>query len=149
MRNLTWLVLIGVLFAPGAAIAGPAEEAGAIIDRWAVAFSANDADAVVKLYAPEATLLGTVSPILSERTEAIRAYFARLPGSGFKVVFGERRVVALSDGAVLATGFYEFGRVVDGKPVLNPARFTIVVTKRGGEWLIAHHHSSQRPRPPQ
>ncbi|HLY22801.1 MAG TPA: hypothetical protein VKT83_10085 [bacterium] len=27
----------------------------------------------------------------------------------------------------------------------DPARFTWLVVNRGGQWLIAHHHSSVRP----
>jgi hypothetical protein len=64
-------------------------------------------------------------------------------------VIGERRTVGLSDGAVLGTGFYEFTRMQDGQPVPTPARFTMVLVKRDGNWLIAHHHSSQRPKPAQ
>ena len=151
MTRVTRLLIIVLLALSPAEVAfsAPADEASAVIDRWAAAFSANDADAVVALYAPDAILLGTVSPILSEGTEAIRAYFARLPGSGNKVVIGERRMVVLDDDAVLVTGFYEFTRLQDGTPVPTPARFTMVVVKRGGGWVIMHHHSSIRPKPPQ
>jgi hypothetical protein len=55
----------------------------------------------------------------------------------------------LTDGAVFVTGFYEFTAIRDGKPVPTPARFTMIVAKRGGEWLILHHHSSRRPEPAQ
>jgi hypothetical protein len=58
-------------------------------------------------------------------------------------------MVVLSDSAVLGTGFYEFTLIQDGKPAPTPARFTMVLVKRGSDWLIAHHHSSQRPKPPQ
>jgi uncharacterized protein (TIGR02246 family) len=151
MATLT-RVLIIVLLAlgpTGAAFASPADEASAVIDHWAAAYTANDADAVVKLYAPDAILLGTRSPLLAEGTEPIRAYFASLPGSGNKVAIGERRMVVLSDSGVLGTGFYEFTLIQDGKPVPTPARFTMVLVKRGDDWLITHHHSSQRPKPPQ
>jgi hypothetical protein len=48
---------------------------------------------------------------------------------------------------VVVTGFYEFVRMRDGQPVPAPSRFTILITKRNGEWRIAHHHSSPRPQP--
>ena len=35
----------------------------------------------------------------------------------------------------------------DGKPVPAPARFTVLLTKQGGQWLIAHQHSSPRAAP--
>jgi uncharacterized protein (TIGR02246 family) len=143
------LFVLLLAWVPTTVFAGPADDAGAVIDRWATAFNANDLEAVVKLYAPDAIVLGTLSPTIAEGTEPIRAYFARLPGSGSKVVIEERRLVVLGDGAVLGTGFYEFTLIRDGKPVPLPARFTVVVTKRGDDWLIAHHHSSMRPKPPQ
>ena len=150
MRHLTGpLAIVILVLTVSLAFAGPAEDVSSVIDQWAKTFSANDADALVKLYAPDATLLGTVSPTLAEGTAAIRAYFARLPGSGSRVTIGERRVVVLTDSAVLATGFYEFTAMRSGQPVPMPARFTLVLTKRGSEWLIAHHHSSSTPKPPQ
>ena len=82
------------------------------------------------------------------RHEAIRGYFARLPGSGGKVEIGEHRSMQLGSDAVLVAGMYQFTAIRDGQPVVTPARFTMVVTKRGADWLIAHHHSSRRPEPP-
>lgn len=128
------------------ALAGPGEEANSVIDRWSAAYSANDPEAVVKTYRPDAVLLGTASPIMSEGTDAIRAYFSRLKGTGNKNSIQERRTLVLSDNAVLVTGFYEFSRVKDGKAAPSPARFTMLLIKHDGEWLIAHHHSSPRVR---
>ena len=129
------------------ALAGPAEDANAVVARWAATFSANDAEAILKLYTPDAILLGTVSPIISDTPEARRAYFSRLPGSGNKSAIGEHRTIVLNDNAVLLSGFYDFTIVQNGKPVDSPARFSMLVVKRGSEWLIAHHHSSQKPKP--
>ena len=140
--QLVWLALI--LFSPAAALAGPFEEANMLVDRWSAAYSSNDPEAVVKTYRPDAVLLGTVSPVMSEGTDAIRAYFARLQGTGNKNAIVERRTLVLSDHAVLVTGFYDFTRVKEGKSVPNPARFTMLLIKHDGEWLISHHHSSPR-----
>jgi uncharacterized protein (TIGR02246 family) len=147
MKVVALLGAILLFFASSMAYAGPAEDAGGVLDAWAKAFTANDAEAVVKLYVPDATLLGTVSPSLAEGSGPIREYFARLPGSGSKVAMGERRIVALGESAAVATGFYEFTAMRSGQPVAIPARFTFVLVKRGTDWLIAHHHSSQRPKP--
>jgi uncharacterized protein (TIGR02246 family) len=133
---------------PGLALAGPAEDANAVIDHWVAAFSANDADALVKLYAPDAILLGTSSPVMSDGTAAIRGYFARLPRSGSRVVIRELRLVVLADDAVLATGFYDFSLSTNANPTAAPARFTMVVVRRGDEWVIVHHHSSPRTKQP-
>ncbi len=136
----TMLLVLG----PVASFAAPVDAASAVIDRWATGYNANDAEALAKLYTVDAILLGTRSPILSDGTAGIRAYFTsvRQPGDGAKVTFGERRMVVLGDRAVLVTGFYEFTRPASS----TPARFTMVIVKRGSDWLIVHHHSSERPK---
>lgn len=133
-----------ILLSPAAASGGAGEEANALIDRWSAAYSSNDPDALVKTYRPDAILLGTSSPNMSEGSDAIRAYFAPLKGSGNKNAIRERRTLVLSDHAVLVTGFYEFTRVKEGKAVPDPARFTMLLIKHDDEWLIHHHHSSPR-----
>ena len=135
-----------LVFAPAAAYAGPAEDADAAVARWAATFAANDTDALVKLYAPDAVLLGTISPIIADKPDLVREYFKRRAD---KVEIGDHRTLVLGDDAVLVTGFYEFSSIREGKPVLTPARFTMIIVKRDGDWLILHHHSSRRPEPTQ
>ena len=62
---------------PPLAVAGPREEANAVIDRWSVAYTANDPEAVVKNYRPDAILLGTVSPVLVTRNRGDPKIFLR------------------------------------------------------------------------
>ncbi len=131
---------------PVASFAAPAD-ASAVIDRWTAAYNAGDAEGIVKLYAPDAVLLGTRSPIISQGTEAIRTYFSALvkPTTGNKIVIDDRRMIVLGDlRSVLVTGFYTFLRGSAATP--DPARFTLLLVNRGGVWLIAHHHSSVRPQ---
>jgi uncharacterized protein (TIGR02246 family) len=141
------LLTAAILMAPVAARAGPAEEANAAVDRWSAAYTSNDPESVVSNYWPDAILLGTVSPVMSEGTEAIRKYFALVKGSGNKNAIQERRTIQLDDSAVVVTGFYEFTRMKDGQASPSPSRFTMLVTKHGSEWRIAHHHSSPHVLP--
>ena len=147
MRKTAVLLFMLIVFAPASVLAGAAEDANALVDRWAETFSANDANAIVKLYTPDAVLLGTVSPVIADDAAARGAYFSRLPGSGNKSRIADRRTMVISDSAVLVTGFYDFVIVQDGKPVESPARFSMLLVKRGDAWLISHHHSSSRPKP--
>ena len=148
MRKFARFLIVTLLVQiPITAIAGPAEDANAVVDRWSAAYSTNDTELVVQNYWPDAIVLGTVSPVMSEGTEAIRTYFSPLNGSGNKNAIGERRTIVLDDKAVIVTGFYLFTRMVDGKPVPGPSRFTMLLTKRNGEWRIAHHHSSPHVQP--
>ncbi len=142
----TMLLVLG----PVASFAAPVDEASAVIGRWTAAYNAGDAEGLVKLYTPDAVLLGTRSPIISQGTEAIRTYFSALvkPTTGNKIVIDDRRMIVLGDlRSVLVTGFYTFLRGSAATP--DPARFTLLLVNRGGVWLIAHHHSSVRPAPPQ
>ena len=72
MRRVAQFVFIAlVLWLPDVAAAGPAEDANAAVDRWSAAYSSNDPESIAKNYWPDAILLGTVSPVISEGTEAI------------------------------------------------------------------------------
>jgi uncharacterized protein (TIGR02246 family) len=148
----TWVLASAICMSLGVArpsMAGPAEEANAALDRFSAAYTANDVEALVRLYAPNAILLGTNSPIISEGSDAVRAYFTdlNLAGSGNKNEIQERRTIVVNDSAVIVTGFYQFTRMSDGKPVPAPARFTALLTKIDDKWLIAHQHSSPRAMP--
>jgi uncharacterized protein (TIGR02246 family) len=150
MAQFTRFVFIALMLTfPALAVAGPAEDANAAVERWCAAYNLNDPEAISKTYTPDALLLGTVSPIMSEGTEAIVKYFTPGKGSGNKNTLGERRTIVLDDNAVVVAGFYEFTIMRDGKAVPLPARFTMLVTKRNGEWRIAHHHSSPHVLPKQ
>src|SRR5262249_22046750 len=140
MVRFAWLGLLAlIVLSPAPVIAGAAEDANAALDRWSAAYTGNDPDTVARTYWPDAVLLGTVSPIMSEGTEAIRTYFLPLKGSDNKNEITERRTFVLNDSAVVVAGFYLFTRKVDGKPVPAPSRFTMLLTKRGNGWAIAHH----------
>jgi uncharacterized protein (TIGR02246 family) len=136
-----------MLISPIVAVAGPAEDANLIVDRWSAAYSGNDPETIAKNYCPDAILLGTVSPVMSEGSQAIIAYFTPIKGTGNKNAIDERRTISISDNAVLVTGFYTFTRMIDGKAVPGPSRFTMLVAKHGNEWCIAHHHSSPHVLP--
>ena len=147
VRIAQFVFIALILGSPAAALAGPAEDANAVVDRWSAAYSSNDPEIIAKNYWPDAILLGTVSPVISEGTEAIVTYFTPTKGTGNKNAIDERRTIVINDNAVMVTGFYTFTRIVDGKLVPGPSRFTMLVTKRGDEWRIAHHHSSPHVLP--
>ena len=148
MARIAQVVFIALMFmSPAVAVAGPAEDANAAIDRWSAAYNSNDPETIAKNYCPDAILLGTVSPVISEGTQAIVTYFTPTKGTGNKNTIDERRTILINDTAVVVTGFYTFTRMVEGKPVPGPSRFTMLVTRRGSEWRIAHHHSSPHVLP--
>lgn len=150
MTRLSQLVFAALMVTLSTvAMADPAVDANGVIDRWSAAYTSNDPEAVVQNYWPEAILLGTVSPVISVGTDAIRKYFSLVKDSGNKNSIQERHAIVLDDNAVVITGFYTFTRMKDGQPSPSPSRFTMLVTKRNGEWHIAHHHSSPLVLPKQ
>jgi uncharacterized protein (TIGR02246 family) len=142
------LVLAVLALTSIVAFAEPADDVSAVVDRWATAFNANDVDALVNLYAPDAILVGSTGLTRSEGRDAIRGYFARLAHSGDKVVIGDRKVIVLADNVAYATGFYEFSALREGAVKKSWAGFSMILVKHGNDWLIVHHHSSLRSTSP-
>ncbi|MEA2902979.1 MAG: hypothetical protein QOI12_366 [Alphaproteobacteria bacterium] len=135
-RLVPWIIVAVMTLTPVKTFAGPAEDAAATIDRWVAAYSSNDVEALLKVYAPDGILQGTSEPQINVGSDAIRRYFRGLPNSGNKVTIKERRMVVIDDTTVLGLGFYTFR---------SPARFSFLVVKRGADWFLAHHHSSSVP----
>ena len=67
VAQLTFIALM--LMSSPVVLAGPAEDANAAVDRWSSAYSTNDPENIAKTYWPDAMLLGTVSPVMSEGTQ--------------------------------------------------------------------------------
>jgi len=143
MRMLARAFCASLVLTSTSAIAGPADEASAIVDQWSATYSTNDRNALVKLYAPDALLLGTTDQAATRGTEEIREYFVALDKGGRKNTIKERDVIVLGPEAVVVAGFYDFSRKEQNYEP-RPSRFTMVVVKRDGRWMIAHHHSSPR-----
>lgn len=143
MKMLQLAVCVSLVSASTSVIAGPAEEAGAVVDQWSATYSANDRDALVKLYTPDALLLGTTDQVATRGTEAIREYFVALEKGGRRNAIKEKDTIVLGDNAVVVAGFYDFSRKEQNYEP-RPSRYTMVVVKRDGRWMIAHHHSSPR-----
>lgn len=121
----------------------------AVIARWIAAFNAGDVARTVATYAPDALVLGTFSPGLASTPAELRAYFTAAAATQPHATMRDYAAIVVSDAAVIFSGFYDFSQLRNGAPVVVPARFSFLAVKRDGEWLIAHHHSSARPKPPQ
>jgi uncharacterized protein (TIGR02246 family) len=131
----------------GTATAGPAEDAGEVVDRWAAAFTASDVDGILELYAPDAVFIGTSSKALVTTPAGIREYFERalLNNRPRSAALGDRSVLVLSTTAVVVTGLDIVASVRDGRQVSATGRVTFVVAKRGSDWQIVHFHRSALP----
>jgi uncharacterized protein (TIGR02246 family) len=145
MRKLLLACALFLIW-PVAASSGPKEDALLVVEQFKKAFDASDVEGVVKLFAPDAVFLGTVSPVLATKTDQIDKYFQGLrqftPRS---ITIEEYSTIVVSENAVLFAGMDTFSQTKDGNVIKTPARFTMLITKTDQGWRISHFHSSLRP----
>jgi uncharacterized protein (TIGR02246 family) len=124
-------------------------DAYAVVQKWADAFNAGDVEKTVAAYRPGALLFGTVSPAPTTTADGMQAYFKAAFANKTQVKLGDFVSADVSADTVSFSGLYDFSRPGnDGQTILIPARYSFVLTKGSGAWLIANHHSSLKPRPP-
>src|SRR5262245_4428985 len=132
-------------------LAGPKEDALAAYHKFFHFFTTDNHDQITTLFAPDALFYGTSSPEVVTTREGIRDYFVNaLTGKRgvTKATPFEQAAVALSDTVVVISGKWQSERTLDGKMVTaGPSRNTVVMHKRGDQWLIAQFHNSPTPKP--
>lgn len=144
------LMLISLLIcAP--VLAGPKEDALAAYQKFFDAFTTDNHDQIVRLFAPDALFYGTRSTELVTTPEGIRQYFvAALTGTrgSVKATPFEQTALVLSDSVVAISGKWQSERTSEGKmATAGPSRNTVVMQKRGDRWLIVQFHNSPTPKP--
>ncbi len=123
-------------------------EAYVIVERWGQFFNEGNADAIASLYAPGATLWGTLGQSLTSSAGDIRGYFIEAVRAGLKVKLADHVLSASSGTCAIDAGQYDFARTADGQTTIFPARYSFVLVKQNDRWMIAHQHSSFLPTPP-
>jgi uncharacterized protein (TIGR02246 family) len=133
------------------ALAGPKEDALAAYQKFFEAFTTDNHEEVVRLFAPDALFYGTRSTELVATPDGIRQYFVEaLTGrrGAVKATPFEQTALVLSDSVVAISGKWQSERTLDGKMVTaGPSRNTAVMQKRGDRWLIVQFHNSPTPKP--
>jgi uncharacterized protein (TIGR02246 family) len=157
-KSLALTVLISSVLALGIAVRGEdAKKAGvkvsgsqAVDEAWTKAILANDLDAVVACYAPDAVLWSPGDPE-SKGGKAIReAYAALLKDNTVKDA-------KLSDThyktvGTTSVGWGHFSLTLapkaGGAPITMTGRFTNVTAEKDGKWVYINDHASAEPPPP-
>jgi uncharacterized protein (TIGR02246 family) len=116
-----------------------------LFHTWNEALKTKNSSEVVKLYAPDAVLLPTLSPVVRNSHEKIQDYFDFFLGMAPSAKIREEHIRIFGDIAV-NSGIYVFSVTRDGEAVEIPVRFTFVYRKLDSQWLIAEHHSSAMPQ---
>ncbi|KAL3935971.1 MAG: hypothetical protein SGBAC_008612 [Bacillariaceae sp.] len=109
---------------------------------WNDALATLDSQAVANRYARQAVLLPTVSDVPRTNRDGIVDYFNHFLEKRPQGVILDS-FVRIGDNWCQDTGIYEFTMGTTGDKV--KARYSFVYVFEGGEWKIAHHHSSMMP----
>jgi uncharacterized protein (TIGR02246 family) len=127
--------------------AGPKEDAYQVVEKWGKAFTTSDVDAIVRLYAQDALMIGTLGKVVLTKPEEIRKYFeiALNTNKPRSASLNSSEALVVDDATVIISGFDTVTGVKDGQPVIGLGRVTFVVAKRGSDWLIVHLHRSPLP----
>ncbi|MFN4058453.1 MAG: SgcJ/EcaC family oxidoreductase [Roseinatronobacter sp.] len=121
-------------------------EIASLLDTWFAALETCNPATVAALYAPDATLLPTISNKTRATPEDIHAYFERflqLRPKGRK----HAQNISVYERVAINSGVYGF--VTDGAESNDEliCRFTFVYRKDAEGWKIIEHHSSRMPEP--
>src|SRR5690606_24655735 len=110
-------LVVTSLLGSAAALGDAAADVEAATQEWISAFNRKSAKDIVALYAKDAVLFGTISPVLRDSPERVWDYFKDIANLGDATIsVGERRVQVFGDVAI-NTGFYTRSAMQDGKLV--------------------------------
>ena len=149
LGRTAWMLITLLICTP--VLAGPKEDALAAYQKFFDAFTTDNHDQMVRVFAPDALFYGTRSTELVTTPEGIRQYFvSALAGTrgSVKATSFEQTALVLSDSVVAISGKWQSERTSDGKMVTaGPSRNTVVMQRRGDRWLIVQFHNSPTPKP--
>ncbi|WP_128936368.1 SgcJ/EcaC family oxidoreductase [Bradyrhizobium zhanjiangense] len=142
-------VLSAVMLVASVSLAhgGPKEDAYQVVAKWGKEFTDADVDAIAKLYAPDALMIGTLGKVVLTKPEQIRKYFdvALNTGKPRTATLDSSESLVVDDNTVVITGFDTLTGTKDGRQTIGKGRVTFVVAKRGSDWMIVHLHRSPLP----
>lgn len=120
------------------------EEIAAQFGLWNEALQTGDAGQVAKLYAPDATLLPTISNEVRQTPHAIQDYFEEFLELKPRGTILSQKIRLFGDVAT-NSGIYKFLLSDQDEDRVVVARFSFVYTRDGDGWKIIEHHSSMMP----
>ena len=133
------------------AYAGSKEDALAAYDKFFASFTTGNQVELAALFAPDALFYGTGSVEVVTARDGIVSYFTgALSGARGEVRAKqfESSALVLSDSVVAIAGKWQSERTLEGKmETAGPSRVTVVMQKRGDNWLIVQFHNSPTPKP--
>ena len=114
---------------------------------WNEALKTKEASKVALLYLEEATFLPTVSPEFKIGRTGAEDYFKHFLEKDPVGEIVAEKVQPITPSCYLHSGMYNFVVGQGEKREAVEARFSFLWKKdNNGEWKIAHHHSSVKPK---
>ncbi len=114
---------------------------------WNEALLSKDSNRVASLYTKDNTFLPTVSGDFKKGIEGAENYFTHFLEKDPNGQIVEDVVQTISPDSYLHSGMYNFEVGPADNRSMVEARFTFLWQKsKHGNWKIAHHHSSIRPK---
>lgn len=124
------------------------ETAQANFRAWNEALQTRDAATVAKMYSEDCTFLPTQSGEFKQGQSGAEDYFHHFLQKNPEGRIVEERVQELGPDSYLHSGMYNFEVGPKDNRSIVEARFTYVWKRDDeGNWKIAHHHSSVKPKP--
>jgi len=115
-----------------------------LFQEWNKALQTGDPDFVTSLYADDAVLLPTLSPVVRSSHKMIKDYFSFFLQFKPCATLLEHHIRHYGDTAI-NSGIYVFTLIKGGKVETLPVRFTFVYHETPDGLKIAEHHSSALP----
>lgn len=142
-----FLSAIALVASVSLAHSGPKEDAYQVVEKWGKAFANADVDAIAKLYASDALMIGTFGKVVLTKPEQIRKYFdvALNTNKPRTATLDSSEILVVDDNTVVIAGFDTITGTKDGQQTIAKGRVTFVVAKRGSDWMIVHLHRSPSP----
>jgi uncharacterized protein (TIGR02246 family) len=117
------------------------------LHAWVDAVNRHDLEAIVAIFAPDASFFGTSTQTLVNSSEGIRQYFDVVLKSytPLKVALGLVTVSELSPDSAVITGYDKWQVTLNGESVEGIGRLSVVVALRDDHWRIISFHRSAMP----
>jgi uncharacterized protein (TIGR02246 family) len=117
------------------------------LHAWIDAVNRHDLEAIVAIFAPDASFFGTTTQTLVRSSEGIRQYFDVVLQNyaPLKVALGLVAVSELSSDSAAITGYDKWQVTVNGESVEGVGRLSVAVALRDDHWYIISFHRSAMP----
>ena len=117
------------------------------LHAWVDAVNRHDLEAIVAIFAPDASFFGTSTQALVSSSEGIRQYFDAVLKNyvPLKVALGLVTISELSPDSAVITGYDKWQVTLNGESIEGMGRLSVAVALRDDHWRIISFHRSAMP----